>query len=62
MDVEVKPGPSVAITCPNDGTTGMSECNDVQDWLRNLKVSLCLTKHHTMKTYWGSEGIGPRIL
>jgi hypothetical protein len=26
------------------------------------KVSLCLTKHHAMETYWGSGGIGPRIL
>jgi hypothetical protein len=25
------------------------------------KLSLCLTKHHAMKTYWG-EGIAPRIL
>jgi hypothetical protein len=24
-------------------------------------VSLCLTKHHAMKTYWGSGGIVPRI-
>jgi hypothetical protein len=23
---------------------------------------LCLTKNHTMKTYWGSGGIAPRIL
>jgi hypothetical protein len=23
---------------------------------------LCLTKHHAMKTYWGSRGIAPRIL
>jgi urease accessory protein UreH len=24
--------------------------------------SWCLTKHHAMKTYWGSGGIAPRIL
>jgi hypothetical protein len=24
-----------------------------------VKLSLCLTKHHAMKTYWGSGGIGP---
>jgi hypothetical protein len=31
---------------------------------RNVKVKLppCLTKHHAMKTYWGSGGIAPRIL
>jgi hypothetical protein len=27
-----------------------------------VKLSLCLTKHHAMKTYWGSVGIAPRIL
>jgi hypothetical protein len=27
-----------------------------------VKLSLCLTKHHTMKIYCGSEGIAPRIL
>jgi hypothetical protein len=26
------------------------------------KLSLCLTKHHAMKAYWGSERISPRIL
>jgi hypothetical protein len=26
------------------------------------KMSLYLTKHHTMKTYWGSGGIAQRIL
>jgi hypothetical protein len=26
-----------------------------------VKFSLCLTKHHAMKTYWGSGGIAPRI-
>jgi len=25
------------------------------------KLSLCLTKHHPMKTYLGSGGISPRI-
>jgi hypothetical protein len=24
-------------------------------------MSLCLTKHHVVKTYWGSRGIAPRI-
>jgi hypothetical protein len=27
-----------------------------------VKLSLCLTKHHAMKTYWGSGGIASRIL
>jgi hypothetical protein len=26
------------------------------------KISVCLTKHHAMKTYWGSAGMVPRIL
>jgi len=31
--------------------------------LYNIKVkSLCLTKRHAMKAYWGSRGIVPRIL
>jgi hypothetical protein len=29
---------------------------------KKLKLSLCLTKHHAMKTYWWSGGIAPRIL
>jgi hypothetical protein len=27
-----------------------------------VKLSLCLTKHHAMKAYWGSGGIAPRFL
>jgi len=27
-----------------------------------VKLSLCLPKHHAMKTYWGSWGIAPHIL
>jgi hypothetical protein len=27
-----------------------------------VKLSVFLTKHHAMKTYWGSEGIASRIL
>jgi hypothetical protein len=30
--------------------------------LRNVKLSLCLTKHHAMKTYWESGDTAPRIL
>jgi hypothetical protein len=26
-----------------------------------VKLPLCLTKYHTMKTYWGSGGIAPYI-
>jgi hypothetical protein len=29
---------------------------------KKVKLSLCLTKHHAMKTYWESAGITPRIL
>jgi hypothetical protein len=27
-----------------------------------VKLSLCLTKHHAMKTYWGSGDIALHIL
>jgi len=27
-----------------------------------VRLSLCLTKHHAMKKYWGSRGTAPRIL
>jgi hypothetical protein len=27
-----------------------------------VKLSLCLSKHHAMKAYWGSGGIAPLIL
>jgi hypothetical protein len=27
-----------------------------------VKLSLCLTKHHAMKTCWGNGGIDPRVL
>jgi hypothetical protein len=27
-----------------------------------VKLSLCLTKHHAIKAYWGIGGIAPRIL
>jgi hypothetical protein len=27
-----------------------------------VKLSVCLTKHHAMETYWGSGGITPLIL
>jgi hypothetical protein len=29
---------------------------------KKVKLSLCLTKHHTMKTYWTCGGIAPCIL
>jgi hypothetical protein len=37
---------------------------DIAHWLGEIKVKLspCLTKHHAMKTYWGSGGIAPHIL
>jgi hypothetical protein len=27
-----------------------------------VKLSLYITKHHTMKTYWGTGGRAPRVL
>jgi hypothetical protein len=29
---------------------------------KKAKLSLCLTKHHAMKAYWGSGGVAPCIL
>jgi hypothetical protein len=28
----------------------------------DVELSLCLTKHHAMKAYWGTGGISPLIL
>jgi hypothetical protein len=37
--------------------------NHAKMWPKvKVKLSLCLTKHQAMKTYWGSGGIAPRIL
>jgi hypothetical protein len=35
---------------------------DIDHCLVKVKLSLCLTKHHTMKTYTGNGVIAPRIL
>jgi hypothetical protein len=35
---------------------------DVSKVKVKVKLSLCFTKHHSMKTCWGSGGIAPRIL
>jgi hypothetical protein len=47
-------------------TPSSLEPDEPSPHLRNLKVkvklSLCWTKHHTMKAYWGSGDIAPRIL
>jgi len=32
-------------------------CSEVK-----VKLSLGLTKHHAMETYWGNGGIAPRII
>jgi hypothetical protein len=37
-------------------------CTNMFAFIHNVKLSLCLTKHHAMKTYWGSGVIVPRIL
>jgi hypothetical protein len=41
--------------------------SDSYVWCKNglkvkVELSLCLTKHHAMKTYWGSGGIALSIL
>jgi hypothetical protein len=40
------------------------KCNISRCFLKGtgkVELSLCLTKHHAMKTYWESEGIVSRI-
>jgi len=36
--------------------------NRSSDMKGKLKLSMYLTKHHFMMTYWWSRGIAPRIL
>jgi hypothetical protein len=35
--------------------------NQIHVVMKRINLSLCLTKHHDMNTYWGSGGIAPRI-
>jgi hypothetical protein len=37
-------------------------CISKADGKVKVKLSLCLTKYHAMKAYWGSGGTSPRIL
>jgi hypothetical protein len=42
---------------------GMCKCvQNAGDMRRPEVKSLCLTKHHIMRTYWGSGGTASRIL
>jgi len=38
----------------------LTYCQDLKVEVK-LELSLCLTKYHAMKTYFGSGGIAPRI-
>jgi hypothetical protein len=49
------------VTDLHKGCTGMCEADILYIWL-TVKLSLCLAKHHAMKTSWRSGGIAPRIL
>jgi hypothetical protein len=42
---------SPVITQVVEGGDGLQMC------MVKVKLSLCLTKHHAMEKYWGSEGI-----
>jgi len=44
------------MTLPRKGPCGFLETVKVK-----VKLSLCLTKHHAMKMYWGSVGLAPHI-
>jgi hypothetical protein len=37
-------------------------CRCIREQVKVKVKSLCLTKHHAMKTYWGSGSISPRLL
>jgi hypothetical protein len=37
-------------------------CHRESNKSQKVKMSLCLTKHHAMKVYWGIRGIAPLIL
>jgi hypothetical protein len=43
-------------------TNGYQLYITVQSGMLVCRLSLCLSKHHAMKTYWGSGGIAPCIL
>jgi hypothetical protein len=48
---------------PRQGGRCLWICNDsICNTKVKVKLSLCLTKHHAMKAYWGSGGIAPLIL
>jgi hypothetical protein len=40
----------------------LREMNQIEVIKVKVKLSPCLTKHHAMKTYWGSGDIAPCIL
>jgi hypothetical protein len=41
---------------------GLEEEEEEEEEEEKVELSLCLTKCHAMKTYWGSGGIAPCIL
>jgi hypothetical protein len=42
--------------------TGFHSKNQKTDVKVKVKLSLCLTKHHAMKAYWGNGSTTPLIL
>jgi hypothetical protein len=55
------------LSCPKQVVARDRQCiSEITHSLRSeskkIKLSLCLTKHHAKKTYWGSAVIAPRIL
>jgi len=53
---------TVTLKLQNDHSVRKPEGNVATNLMVKVKLSLCLTKHHAMKTYWGSEDIAPLIL
>jgi len=54
--------PRVTDNAGNSLTNSVTISFSTRTLLLGVKLSLSLTKHHALKTYWGSGGIVPRIL
>jgi len=59
---------ALSVTKAQNVAVGLLKCQPVYNFnepryqSRNGKLSLCLTKHGAMKTYWGSWDISPHTL
>jgi hypothetical protein len=62
-DILLDTNKKVGLEINNDNTKYMfMPCHQNAGKKVKVKLSLCLIKHHALKTYWGSGGTAPRIL